>query len=76
MAATVIIDGSTAIVDDYEWFSSNKELERDLNAILDPDGPSGADPNKDYHAAKYAVWLFGGKVVQFDPTIHKEGVIY
>jgi hypothetical protein len=65
-----------ATIDGYEWASENLALQGLLNAMLDPIGPSGSDPNPDYHAALAAVEALGGEVISYDKTEYEEGVIY
>lgn len=75
MSATVIIGGEKATIDGYEWTSDNQALEDLLNAMLDPLGPSGADPNPSLTAARSAVDRFSGEVVIFDkPEFDPEAV--
>ena len=75
MSATVIIGGEKATIDGYEWTSDNQALEDLLNAMLDPLGPSGADPNPSLTAAQEAVKRLGGEVVRFDkPKFDPEAV--
>ena len=66
----------TATCDGYRWKASSPELERLLNSTFDPLGPSGADPNPDYHAALKAVELLVGEILSYDPTEYEEGVVY
>jgi len=75
MSATVIIGGERATIDGYEWTSDNQALEDLLNAMLDPLGPSGADPNPSLTAARSAVDRLSGEVVIFDkPEFDPEAV--
>ena len=75
MSATVAIGGERATIDGYEWTSDNQALEDLLNAMLDPLGPSGADPNPSMTAAQEAVKRLGGEVVRFDkPEFDPEAV--
>jgi len=76
MSATVRVVGKLAQVDGYEWFSPDKGLQELLNAMLSPLGPSGSDPNPDYHAAEAAVKLLGGEIIDFESTEYVEGVVY
>lgn len=77
MAATVRIYGQIATIDGYVWSCANKSIERLLNAMLDPLGPSGADPDPDYNAARNAVDRLGGELVSHDPPDdYIEGRIY
>lgn len=76
MSATVIITGNKATCRNYRWVSRNKDLQGKLNDLLDPLGPSGADPNPDLHAAQKAIKILGGKIIEYDETEWEEGVIY
>lgn len=58
--------GITAAIENYEWISDNKHLQGALNAMLDPYGPSGADPYPDLTAATEAMEKLGGKVIEYD----------
>lgn len=73
---TVNIGGDIATIDGYEWQSTNEALQDLLNGMLDPLGPSGADPNPDLTAAQAAIAALGGKVTQADKTEYVEGRIY
>lgn len=75
MSATVMIGGEKATIDGYKWTSDDQALEELLNALLDPLGPSGADPNPSLTAAQEAVKRLGGEVVRFDkPKFDPEAV--
>lgn len=76
MAAIVEINGDKAIIRDYKWSSSNRQLAEILNTMLDPLGPSGADPNPDGTAAEEAVRRLGGRVISIDETESEDGVVY
>ena len=69
MAATIKVLNWTATIDAYQWASANENLARLLNAMLPTWGPSGADPNPDYTAARQAAEVLGGKVVAYDDLI-------
>ena len=75
---TAIVDFGVvkAVIQDYKWSCSNKHLERLLNTQLDPDGPSGADPNPDGTAAQEAATLMGGKVISIEPVEYDENAVY
>ena len=66
MAATVRIGASEATIDGYVWTCEDKTLERLLNLMLDPFGPSGADPNPDVTAAHRTAARLGGEVIRQD----------
>ena len=76
MSATAKIAGQGVVIDGYRWAGEDDALVGLLNAMLDPGGPSGADPNPDLHAAQAAVEALGGEVVSYDPTEWEEGVVY
>lgn len=62
----VEIHGIEAAIDDYQWTSDDEKLAEILNLMLDPLGPSGADPYPDLTAASEAMERLGGEVVSFD----------
>jgi hypothetical protein len=66
MAATIRIGDTEATIDGYEWSSDDKTLEKLLNLMLDPFGPSGADPNPDVTAARRIAARVGGEVIRQD----------
>lgn len=71
------IGGIEATIENYEWTSKNKKLESLLNTMLDPLGPSGADPYPDLTAAQAAVDRLGGRVVEYDkPTDYPKGTVF
>lgn len=76
MTAIVEINGTRAVIRDYVWHSTDKALETVLNTLLDPLGPSGADPNPDATAAEEAVKRLGGRVISADETESEDGVVY
>ena len=78
MSATVEIHGSLAHMSDegYEWQSDDKSLKKLLNALLDEDGPSGADPHPAGTAAQIAVDRFGGEIIQDNSPPRVKGRIY
>lgn len=69
MAATIKVLNWTATIDAYQWTSTNGALARLLNAMLPTWGPSGADPNPDYTAARQAAEKLSGEVVAYDDLI-------
>lgn len=76
MSATVKIGPHKARIEGYVWTCEDKALQRLLNALLSPFGPSGSDPNPDASAAEAAVKTLGGRVLQADPTEYVEGRVY
>lgn len=63
MAVTVQIGDSLATCKDWQWSSTDKQLEKKLSGLLDPRGPTGADPWPDATAAQAAIAKYGGKIV-------------
>lgn len=76
MSATIRLADTTATIDGWEWTSEREELANMLNALLDPAGPSGADPAPDVHAAEAAIEIIGGELVEFDEPEFVRGRIY
>lgn len=76
MTAIVEINGKRAVVKDYHWSSADEALATMLNALLNPNGPSGADPNPDGTAAEEAVKRLGGRIISVDETESEDGVVY
>jgi hypothetical protein len=66
VAATIRIGDTEATIDGYRWICEDKTLERLLNLMLDPFGPSGADPNPDVTAARRIAARVGGEVMRQD----------
>jgi hypothetical protein len=76
VSATIRIGPLEATITDYRWTSADPSLEAALNAMLNPAGPSGADPNPDLTAAQDAVGRLGGVVVAAEaPAEEPEGRI-
>lgn len=44
--------GVEASIEGYSWYCQDRDVEAMLRATLDPDGPSGSDPNPDATAIK------------------------
>lgn len=64
MSVSIEIGGVIATVNGYEWKCRSKPMEDWLNSLLDPLGPSGADPNPDLSAALEAIAEAGtGEIV-------------
>lgn len=70
------IAGNVATIKGYKWSGDNNVLVSLLNAMLDPAGPSGADPNPDLTAAQAAIDALGGEITRADETEYVEGRIY
>ncbi|RYX80929.1 hypothetical protein EON83_26325 [bacterium] len=65
MPVTVRMFCNIATVKDYEWHCDNPKVLDLLNATLEPDGPSGADPDPDYSAAEEAIRFYGhGQIIE------------
>lgn len=64
MAATVRIGDTEATIDGYRWTCEDKTLEKSLNLMLDPFGPSEADPDPDVTAARRIAARVGGEVIR------------
>lgn len=60
------IGDTEATIENYEWSCKDKLLRQVLNGMLDPLGPSGADPYPDLTAAREAVAKLGGEIVEYD----------
>jgi hypothetical protein len=76
MSATITVHGIAAMVTDGVWVSQDAALVAILNALRDPWGPSGSDPNPDRTLAVKAVAHLGGEIVSFDPTECVPGRVY
>ncbi len=76
MTTTIRIWSQAAAIDGWLWTGQDQPLVDMLNAMLDPLGPSGADPAPDYHAALAAIEQFGGEVLSFELPEYVEGGIY
>ena len=77
MSVTMSVAGKEAVIDGYVWASDDELLEQFLNSMLDPGGPSGADPNPDLNAAIDAAGKLGGKVIDRGlPVVFVEGRVY
>lgn len=63
----VLFDGNfVAEIEGGRWTSADKRLEAELNARMDPSGPSGADPDPDLTVARAAAHALGGEIIQAD----------
>lgn len=72
----ISIRGIDASISDGVWKSEDAVLEQVLNSLLDPFGPSGSDPDSDYHAAEAAIKTLGGKILQADAQEYIDGQVY
>ena len=76
MTAIISLLGMKATIQAYEWVAEEERLKSLLNSLLDPFGPSGADPNPDLTAAQEAMHILGGEVVSYDEIKNVEGRVY
>jgi len=76
MTATIFILGKKATITDYEWRADNPAVANLLNSLLDPAGPSGADPNPDLTTAQEIAIRFNGEVLDFEPVKSETGIVY
>ncbi len=76
MYAIIEIHGIQAMLFEGRWSSSDAVFESLLNDMLDPDGPSGADPQPDVTEAERIAKELGGKVVEFEFDESPEGLVY
>jgi len=76
MSATIRIENVEATISEYVWSCEDATLKAVLNGLLDPLGPSGADPAPDLHAAQAAVEALGGEVVSYDEVDFVKGRVY
>ena len=63
MSVTARIAGVTVTISGYKWSGGDAILVRLLNVMLNPYGPSGADPYPDFTAAAQAVDEFNGEII-------------
>lgn len=68
MPATIDIHGIEATVTDGVWSCPQPSIQRLLQAMRDPDGPSGADPNPDLTLAREAAEGLGGTVTELQQS--------
>lgn len=76
MSATIKMGEIEATINNYRWKSADKFIQRQLNSLLDPEGPWMSDPNPDYTAAQIAAEFTGGKVVSFDKIEYDKELDY
>lgn len=76
MTATIRILGQEATIAGYRWTGADASLVAMLNAMLDPDGPAGSDPNPDLNAARAAAEAFKGEVLSYEETPFDPEAIY
>ena len=73
---TIKVGEFEATIENYQWRSDFEPLAQTLNALLNPLGPSGADPNPDYSAALHAIEVLGGEILSFDDASFDADVVY
>lgn len=76
MTATIRAGTFEATIDGWEWTGDNASFVDMLNANLDPEGPSGADPAPDYHEALRVADKIGAMVTEYDLPEYVEGRVY
>ena len=76
MSATIQAGTFVATIGGWKWTGDNASFVDMLNASLDPEGPSGADPAPDYHEAQRMAEQIGAKVIKFDLPEYVEGRSY
>jgi hypothetical protein len=77
MMVTVDFVGAVAVISEMVWSCEDAQFQDLLNSMLDPLGPSGADPDPDHTAAMDAIKRLGsGKVTRRDEVEYVEGRIY
>ena len=63
MEATILIAGEQAVLRGWHWICTDKSWEDILNDMLDPDGPSGADPQPAINEARRIAKILGAEVI-------------
>ena len=76
MSATIKVGVFEATLDGWEWAEGDAWFVDRLNAMLDPEGPSGSDPAPDLHEAQRVAKELGGQVIRFDKPEYVEGTVY
>lgn len=76
MSAIIEVLGKKYTIKDYKWTGPDKTTVKMLNSFLDPDGPSGSDPNPDATAAQKVVDEMGFKLLQYDKLDYVPGRVY
>jgi len=78
MTTVILLNGEWAELTDWKWSSSNEELAKKLNSLLDETGTSPADPNPELTEAKRIVAMLGGEIIHIDevPVSNVPGRIY
>ena len=76
MRATVQLGGMQATIEDWNWTGEDRQLVAVLNAMLDPNGPSGGDPAPNTHEARRVIGLLGGEVIDFELPPYDKDTVY
>jgi len=76
MNASIELAGMQATIDGWEWKGEDEQFIARLNSMLDPDGPSGADPAPNTHEARRVAELLGGKVLEFELPEYDPEAVY
>lgn len=70
MGATIRFkDGTIARVDDLQWQTEDRELQRVLQSLIPVEGYSTAVPNRDWRAARDAIVVLDagkGDIIEYD----------
>ncbi len=64
---TISIFDQTATIENYHWTSTDKDIEKMLNSMLDPMGTSPSQPYPDMDSAQDVVQRLGAKIIKADP---------
>lgn len=71
------ISGTKATLQRGRWTCTHKVIERYLNSLIDPLGPSGADPYPELTIAKEAARRLRGTIISLDSQpIFRLDVVY
>ncbi len=76
MSATIKVLNKKYTIEDYKWSGPDKIVVNMLNSFLDPDGPSGSDPNPDATAAQAVADEMGFKMLRYDKLKYVPGRVY
>lgn len=76
MAATIEVMNEIATLENWEWQCADPTVAEILNTELDPQGPSGGDPNPCQTEAVLMVSKYGGELLHSDPTISEPNKVY
>lgn len=76
MSATIEVLNRKYTIDEYKWSGPDKRVVSMLNSFLDPEGPSGSDPNPDATAAQMVVDKMDFKLLRYDKLDYVPGRVY